>query len=241
MSTDLGPTKRVDEWPLRGLSPIHRTKIKACLLKAHALYLRAPFDSFPYEKPMQQAFNTIAGILFDADLLTPEIVENQLRLFVVEAGIAGGWTSHNDSEPLTDIFPGFKGHRSAWEDFTSGGYLQSILAAEVSEWHGKLLERYAERSQNAPLSIPQQTPSVQTLAPLPDDPKSLRDSYRAEFPDAGIMDICWAAKQHYREWARWLKGDLKDGSKPDRAFRHVLTSGKTTDQLRREIRPKNWK
>lgn len=71
--------------------------------------------------------------------------------------------------------------------------------------------------------------------------ENLRDSYRAAFPDAGIMDICWAAKQHYRDWTRWLKGEHKNGSKPDRAFRYVLVSGKDAKQLRKEIRPKNWK
>ena len=70
---------------------------------------------------------------------------------------------------------------------------------------------------------------------------SLRDAYRNAFPDTGIMDICWAAKQTYREWARWLKGEAADGSRPDRSFRHVLSSGKSARELRREIRPKGWK
>lgn len=75
----------------------------------------------------------------------------------------------------------------------------------------------------------------------PSSRKALFDSYRLIIPGAGIMDICWAAEQHYREWARWLKGELKDGSKPDRAFRHVLTSGKDPRKLRRGIRPKDYK
>ena len=77
--------------------------------------------------------------------------------------------------------------------------------------------------------------------PKPTQREELRDSYRANFPDAGIMDICWAAKQHYREWTRWLKNEVKDGSKPDRSFLHVLLSEKDAKTLRREIRPKNWK
>jgi hypothetical protein len=73
--------------------------------------------------------------------------------------------------------------------------------------------------------------------------ESLRDSYLSTFPGAGIMDICWAAEQHYREWTRWLKGDprAKNGSKPDRAFRRVLTSSKDARKIRSEVRPKGWK
>jgi hypothetical protein len=89
-----------------------------------------------------------------------------------------------------------------------------------------------------------QAPS-ESLAPQIERPQieraALRDTYMSVFPDVGIMDICWAAKQHYREWARWLKDEVKDGSRPDRAFRHVLTSGKTASEIRKEIRPKGWK
>jgi hypothetical protein len=71
--------------------------------------------------------------------------------------------------------------------------------------------------------------------------KQLRDTYWTAFPNVGIMDICWAAEQHYREWTRWLKGELKDNTKPDRAFSHVLTSGKDARTIRKVIRPKDWK
>lgn len=74
------------------------------------------------------------------------------------------------------------------------------------------------------------------------DPKTLRDSYLANFPDERIKlrDLCWAAGQHYREWKRWLAGELKDGSTPDLAFRRVLTSGKRPHELTKKPRPKGW-
>jgi hypothetical protein len=77
------------------------------------------------------------------------------------------------------------------------------------------------------------------------DPKltereTLRDSYRAAFPDVKIADIYWAAEQTYREWKRWIKGEAKNGSKPDRAFRHVLTSGKKPEEIRRQPRPTKY-
>jgi hypothetical protein len=74
------------------------------------------------------------------------------------------------------------------------------------------------------------------------DPTALRDSYLANFPDEKIKlrDLCWVAGQHYREWKRWLAGELKDGSTPDLAFRRVLTSGKRPHELSKKPRPKGW-
>src|ERR1017187_1324393 len=49
--------------------------------------------------------------------------------------------------------------------------------------------------------------------------ETLRDSYLSAFPEKiYILDVCWAAKQRYREWTRWIGGHLKDKSKPARAM-----------------------
>jgi hypothetical protein len=93
----------------------------------------------------------------------------------------------------------------------------------------------SRRLASNPIPIP-----AVTIA-QPENRKELVVAYRAAFPEAGIMDICWAAKQHYREWSRWLKDQLKDDSRPDRAFRRVLSSGKRPQEMRREPRPKGWK
>ena len=72
--------------------------------------------------------------------------------------------------------------------------------------------------------------------------RALRDVYMTAFPEFFVLDICWAAKQHYREWMRWIDGrKVKDGSKPDRSFRAVLTSKKKPNEHRAEPRPKEWK
>lgn len=71
--------------------------------------------------------------------------------------------------------------------------------------------------------------------------RALHDAYMVAFPEFFILDICWAAHQRYREWTRWINGKLKDGSKPDRLFRAVLTSKKKPKEYRVEPRPKNWK
>lgn len=78
--------------------------------------------------------------------------------------------------------------------------------------------------------------------PKLDDPKALRDSYLANFPDERIKirDLCWAAGQHYREWKRWLAGELKNGSTPDLAFRRMLASGKRPLEFNKKQRPDGW-
>jgi hypothetical protein len=70
--------------------------------------------------------------------------------------------------------------------------------------------------------------------------QALRDAYRAAFPDVKIADIIWAAKQTRREWTRWIAGEVKDGLKPDRSFRHVLTSGKKPEQIMGKPRPTKY-
>ncbi len=69
---------------------------------------------------------------------------------------------------------------------------------------------------------------------------ALRDAYRRAFPDVKIADIIWAAKQTRREWTRWITGKVKDGLKPDRSFKHVLTSGKSPEKIMGKPRPTKY-
>lgn len=92
------------------------------------------------------------------------------------------------------------------------------------------------------LAPPQAIAAKPTLRVTPKDRKGLRDSYFAQFPEKiKIRDVCWAAKQHYREWTRWLAGELKDTSTAARAFHAILTSGKRPEEYRKEVRPPKWK
>ena len=216
----------VDEWPLPGLSPAHRAKIKSELLKAQATYYRLSMRELGFEKPMQMAFTGIAAILFDASLLTIEILENQLRLLMVEAAMIGGWMNPHPDDPRVEIFPGFFGHQLAWSRFNQHGI--QILFASTAEWHSRLLDQSAEGAQ-------------QPTATARPDPRILRDSFFARFPNEKILDVCWAAGQHYSEWKRWLRRAVKDGSAPDRAFRAILTSGKASREYRKQPRPDGWK
>jgi hypothetical protein len=87
-------------------------------------------------------------------------------------------------------------------------------------------------------SQPTSNPTV-TIA-QPENRKALVAVYRASFPDVKIADIIWAAQQTRREWTRWLTGKAKDGLKPDRSFRHVLTSGKKPEELVGKPRPTKY-
>jgi len=92
------------------------------------------------------------------------------------------------------------------------------------------------------LAPSQQSPKIEQTANVHPEPKALRDSYFANFPDEKIKlrDLCWAAGQHYREWKRWLAGKLKDGSTPDLAFRRILLSGKRPSEFNKKPRPHGW-
>lgn len=87
-----------------------------------------------------------------------------------------------------------------------------------------------------PKAVVAQSPEILAI-----ERTALRDSYFAGFAEKiVIQDICWAVKQRYREWKRWIAGTAKDGSKPDRAFRAILKSGKRPQEYRSEPRPKEW-
>jgi len=130
MRPENDPTNLVDDWPLPDLSVNHRKKIKAELFKAHAAFHRDPDFNDPYKfiRPMQQAFGGIASVLFEANLLTIAIMEHELRQFVVQSAASGGWLN-----------PDYHAR-----------FLPSIFEAEIAEWSGKLLEREASQSQDAP-------------------------------------------------------------------------------------------
>ena len=91
-------------------------------------------------------------------------------------------------------------------------------------------------------AIKNEAATVAPPKPASSDRIALRDSYLANFTGEKIkvIEICWAAGQHRREWARWLKGELKDGSTPDLQFRRLLTSGKRPQEFRRQSRLPKW-
>jgi hypothetical protein len=143
MRPEFDPTHWVDEWPIPELSADDRKRIKAALLAAHAVFLRADIrQGFSFIASMEQAFGGIAKVLFDAGLLNDNFLGGQLRFLIVESAVRFGWVTVPKDEPLVEAFPGYFGHASSWLDFNSR--FQVVFGAEVAEWRAKLLEREVE-------------------------------------------------------------------------------------------------
>jgi hypothetical protein len=83
--------KWVDEWSVPGLSEDHRKKIKAQLLRAHAAFWRSPDAPDAAAGAMVLAFHGVAQSVFDAGLLTEELLEKDITRLVWDSAIAGGW------------------------------------------------------------------------------------------------------------------------------------------------------
>jgi hypothetical protein len=139
------PIKWVDDWAIANLSINDRTKISAQLMAAHATFWTSPREPlFECVVPMQQAFSGIANILFVADLLTADILNKELPLFVLEAAIAGyWWPMFSTTDTRTEIFPGHFGHQDHWQEINSRW--PGLFAAEIAEWQSKLLEPQANQ------------------------------------------------------------------------------------------------
>lgn len=119
--------------------------------------------------------------------------------------------------------------------------LSALVRKYVWEQSPEFLQMKAQMGeslagQQVPASIPVPADDTHTQT----DRKALRDSYRAMFPDVKIADIIWAAKQTRREWTRWINGQAKEGLKPDRSFKHVLTSGMSPEEIMGKPRPTKY-
>jgi hypothetical protein len=125
---------------------------------------------------------------------------------------------------------------------------EDVTDAQIRFEVAGLLSSTRRRIELIPTAPSQETeqPASQQAAEVQandaSDITALRDAYLRNFPDEKIKirDICWAAGQHYREWKRWLAGELKSGSTPDLAFRRILTSGKRPQEFNKKPRPNGW-
>ena len=120
--------------------------------------------------------------------------------------------------------------------------LSALVNKYVWEQSPEFLKMKAQMPAENPFkqAVPEPLPSPADETDIQADRKALRDTYRAMFPDVKIADIIWAAKQSRREWTRWINGQAKDGLKPDRSFKHVLTSGKSPDEIVGKPRPTKY-
>jgi hypothetical protein len=128
--------------------------------------------------------------------------------------------------------------------------INTRLMRRVEDWKGLAfrigVECELEQGPNGPQTCSPTIPLVPNTVTLDgaSERKALSASYFSAFGEKiQVLDVCWAAGQHYSEWKRWLRGAevLKDGSAPDLAFRSLLSSGKKPSEYRKQFRPKGWK
>jgi hypothetical protein len=131
------PVRWVDEWSVPGLSPDHRTKIRAQLWKADAAFGQAPETLSADFDSMRAAFDGVAKVLFDARILTEQLLESDIPTLVWDSAIAAGWFRFA-SETRKGIFPDQIGHYWVWRDESRDW--RGLFRAQTSEWRSKLLE-----------------------------------------------------------------------------------------------------
>jgi hypothetical protein len=108
-------------------------------------------DPYRFIKPMEQGFSEIAALLFEAGLLTTDVLDSILRLLLFEAAVTGDWLGQYAFQATTEarreIFPGYLGHGSVWEGLRFR--FPMLFAAETMEWKGRLLEAQAGHTASA--------------------------------------------------------------------------------------------
>lgn len=169
---------------------------------------------------MRQAFSGIAKILFMADLLTVEILNRELPLFVVlEAAIAGyWWLTCGPPDTRGEIFPGHFGHADDWQEMNSRWY--GLFTAEISEWHSKLLESEIQRAVGPPNQPAQPR---KTFAP---ETRELRLQDFIDVKGTTIAAVRRAARTAKANMQQWRRGELSNDSVMSERIEDVL-SGKT--------------
>ena len=131
------PTKWVNEWALPGLSVENQNGIKAVLLRADAAFSKSPDADSADLAAMKQAFDGIAKVLFEAGILTEQVLRSEISLLVWESAIAAGWWRSASEKPL-DIFPERIGHYWVWRDESKDW--AGFFRAETASWLSNLLE-----------------------------------------------------------------------------------------------------
>lgn len=186
-----------------------------------------------------EALAAEAGLEIDPDS------DNPVGLWIVHLrmrfpGIVASTTTHRGSDDAE--------RRWTTKYIDNLGLASSILCrdyqlrdmkTEQEERQLRASEYIIESDEPQPAPSPQDWSVETTVAG--EEQRQLKDAYLCRFPEVVILDICWAAGQRYREWTRWISGKSKADSKPDRAFRGILTSEKRPLEYRSEPRPKGWK
>ncbi|MEO8099811.1 MAG: hypothetical protein ABI811_19085 [Acidobacteriota bacterium] len=146
--------KWVDKWNIPGLRPDHRILIQSALSKAHVAFLRTDGSDSSGVASMVMAFDGIAKVLFDGNLLTEPVLESDIASLVWDSAIAGGWWRYASETPKS-IFPTRLGHYWVWLDEKQ--ISPELFLPERILWRSRLLEVSV-----APISAPTPAPAINT-------------------------------------------------------------------------------
>jgi hypothetical protein len=220
------PTQWVDEWPIPGLSDSDRKRIKAVLLKAHARYLRQPIDPYGFIEPMEQAYDGIAGILFEAGILDDVLLGGPLRFLIVEFAVRAQWMASPLNQGLREVFPGYWGRPGPWIAFNS--QYQAVFGAQLAEWRARLLERDADSSRAAPQpnTYPDDLPAEREKRIAAR--KQMLQDYKAACGSVSNRRIYSARNSglYKAQFSEWVNGILPDSSATTINFERFLREKK---------------
>src|ERR1051326_533809 len=241
------PVKWVDEWSVPGLSSEHRKKIRTQLLRADGAFERLSDPDSAAVASMRQAFDGVAEVLFQAGILTEDLLQDNIPQLVWDSAIAGGWWRFA-SESREDIFPERLGHYWVWR----GGSKDwgSLFRAESAEWQAQLLEisirpfELAEPQPHAP-ELPEQPVCRRDLIPhwtlsthrrgsatsdrlegdrsVPSSREGRLQAFIRANPGTTLADIKHSARVHTPDFQNWRGGDLKPESVMSGRIEDVLS------------------
>jgi hypothetical protein len=141
------PERWVDEWPISGLSPEDKKRIKAQLWRADSEFWKSPDAPAADTAAMRLAFDGVANVLFSSGILTEQLLRDQIPLLVWDSAIAAGWW-RLASEAPQEMFREQLGHYWVWRE--EGKDWQGLFRSETGKWRAQLLECASESPKSAP-------------------------------------------------------------------------------------------
>lgn len=145
------PIKWVDDWSVSELSPRDRNLVKAQLHRADSAFWKSPDADSADLAAMKLAFDGIAKVLFEAEILTYQLLHNEIPILVWDSAIAAGWYRFA-SEDSQRIFPERFGHYFVWRDENRDW--QGLFRAEAAHWRAMLIEQSARASERTDAQRP---------------------------------------------------------------------------------------
>ena len=215
----LDPVKWVDEWQAPGLSSALRHGIKAEIWTADRAFWMSPDAPFAVVESMRRAYDGIAGVLFEAGILTASLLQNEITVLVWDSAAAGGWW-RSASETFAEIFTDQFGHYWYWRDDSEDW--PRLFKLEMETW----LSRLPAPSAETPLaSAPAAAPDLEPETPAQFASEAARKSALADYSKSWTCSeaaFARRAKVNPSDLCKWKKGLLPASSGKIERIENVL-------------------